>query len=503
MTDSYDEVSYPSSAKPQTHPDRLATLGKLFGMNPAPPESCRVLELGCGDGDNLVSMAFGLPGSTFTGVELAAAPCKEAERLVRELGLGNVTLRRMNLMDVGRGFGEFDYIIAHGVYSWVPDKVRDKILAIAQEHLAPHGIAYLSYNTFPGGHVRRMIREMLLYHVRELDDPQERLSAASELLKNLAASENVTGEYRTLIRKECERVLACVPGHFYHDDLAEFNEPVHLWQFVEHARRHGLQYLCEADLHQMQASLQVDDDAGASEDAIVRKEQYGDFFRCRKFRQTLLCRARVRLERGLDSRKLTGFIVASPAHAASGPPDLGPDRPEEFLVERSGEEGHFRTDHPLGKAALAELGETWPRPLRFTELLERARDRIRRSAVRWDALPAEDEHRLASFILRLYAANMVELGVRVPEFVLDVSERPAASLLARIQLRTQNHTVNLRHKMMEVDDNATRQLIMLLDGSRDRATLRNELEAKLGTEVSEEALERTLASIASALLLTA
>ena len=67
----YDAVPYESKSFPQTHPDRLATLGRLFGMNPAPVTHSRVLELGCAGGGNLIPMAFHLPENDFLGIDLS------------------------------------------------------------------------------------------------------------------------------------------------------------------------------------------------------------------------------------------------------------------------------------------------------------------------------------------------------------------------------------------------------------------------------------------------
>src|SRR5438093_4154914 len=135
----YDEVLYPSHTHSQTHPDRLATIATLFGMTPAPVDGCRVLELGCGDGGNLIPMAFGLPGSEFVGIDLAARPIGSGQALVEALGLKNITLRPLDIMQISSDFGRFDYIIAHGLYSWVPPAVQDKILAICKANLAPEG----------------------------------------------------------------------------------------------------------------------------------------------------------------------------------------------------------------------------------------------------------------------------------------------------------------------------------------------------------------------------
>jgi cyclopropane fatty-acyl-phospholipid synthase-like methyltransferase len=142
----YDTVFYPGYAMEQAHPDRLATLATLFGMRPADVSRCRVLELGCGDGLHLIAVALGLLEAECVGIDLAAAGLCKGQEVIRELGLTNVTLRHMDLMEVGRDLGQFDYIIAHGIYSWVPPEVRDKLLTICKENLAANGVAYVSYN---------------------------------------------------------------------------------------------------------------------------------------------------------------------------------------------------------------------------------------------------------------------------------------------------------------------------------------------------------------------
>src|SRR5271169_6418311 len=182
MPTAYDEIPYPGSAFSRTHPDRLAVMAILFGMAPAPVARCRVLEIGCGDGGNLIPMAFGLPESSFTGVDLAESAIARGQELIGRLGLRNIQLRYLDLMDVDSGFPEFDYIIAHGVYSWVPPQVAEKILDICKSHLAEQGVAFVSYNTYPGGHLLDTIREMMQFHMRNIHIPRERLRQARELL---------------------------------------------------------------------------------------------------------------------------------------------------------------------------------------------------------------------------------------------------------------------------------------------------------------------------------
>jgi len=144
----YDQVLYPALPFAQTHPDRLVTIARLFGMAAAHPERCRVLEIGSSDGGNLIPMALALPESNFTGIDLAERAVARGCAMIDALGLGNIRLQQMDLMHAGAEMGEFDYIIAHGVYSWVPPEVRDHLLSICRTNLAPQGVAYISYNCY-------------------------------------------------------------------------------------------------------------------------------------------------------------------------------------------------------------------------------------------------------------------------------------------------------------------------------------------------------------------
>ena len=139
MNNLYDQVSYRTFPRRQTHPDRLAAIARFFGMKPAPVAACRVLEIGCGNGANLIPLAYYLPESRFTGIDLAAAPIAAACAMAGELGLSNIDLSVADLRDLGPEMGEFDYIFAHGLYSWIPAEVRDRLLAVCRERLAPRG----------------------------------------------------------------------------------------------------------------------------------------------------------------------------------------------------------------------------------------------------------------------------------------------------------------------------------------------------------------------------
>jgi SAM-dependent methyltransferase len=173
---SYEEVPFDSGPVTNSHPDALATVATLYGMTPPPLDGCRVLELGCSTGGNLLSMALSLPDSTFVGIDLAPRQITQARALAATLGLTNVDLRAMSIADVDDDLGMFDYIVCHGVYSWVPEPIREAILRVCSRNLAPNGVAFVSYNTFPGWHARAMVREMIVFHDDPTRPPMERVA---------------------------------------------------------------------------------------------------------------------------------------------------------------------------------------------------------------------------------------------------------------------------------------------------------------------------------------
>src|SRR5258706_7772226 len=97
---SYDQVPYPSTTFRSTHPEMLATLGSLLGLNPPAVDQCRVLEMGCSNGGNLIPMAYSLPGSEFVGLDLSARQIEMGQTSLKELGLANVALHQIDLLDV-------------------------------------------------------------------------------------------------------------------------------------------------------------------------------------------------------------------------------------------------------------------------------------------------------------------------------------------------------------------------------------------------------------------
>ena len=463
----YDEILYPGRPFAQTHPDRLATIGRLFGMQPAPVERCRVLELGCGDGGNLIPMAYTLPDSEFVGVDLGARGIEKGRETIAALGLANIRLECLDILQAGADLGEFDYIVSHGVYSWVPEAVQEKLLEISGRNLKPQGVAYVSYTVYPGAHLRNMLAEMLKYHANRFAAPAEKIEQTRVMLGFLA-------EAKAEVRREAEALAGRGAAALFHDELCEVQSPVYFHEFASRAGRHGLQYLGEADFFEM-----VDRLASPESTAMLRsvarnaieKEQYMDFLKCRRFRQTLLCRAEIGLQRRLDSARVREFYVSA-RHA------------------RDTEPMKALTDHPVAQAALDVMADAWPGALSFDEL--------KRST------GADDEEALCDIVLGFYSCSTFQLHVRAPRFAGTAGERPRASMVARVQAKTDPVVTNLCHHAVRLEDELGMKLLCALDGTRDRAALMHAMREAVGAEreaTLDEDLERSLNGLARLALL--
>jgi SAM-dependent methyltransferase len=486
----YDDVPYPGHPFAQTHPDRLATLATLFGLAPPPVERCRVLELGCGDGGNLVPMALPLPGARFLGVDAAVGAIARGRALIGALELSNIELEARPIEELKPAPGGFDYVIAHGLYSWVAAPVRDRLLALCSEVLSEQGVAYVSYNALPGGRLRQALRDMLLFHSPATGPPRERVDQARDLLRLLVEGWSDRHEFGAVMRRQAERLLERGDETLFHDELAAINESVYFQEFAAHAARHHLQYLAEADFFEMQIGTLPEPVARellGVEDRL-RREQYLDFLKGRMFRQTLLCREELALDPTPRPAVVERMAVSSPVQAKGEP---GPDGQTTF----EGPSGStLSTDHPLVVGALERLGRRWPAALWVRELIPPSASHTEREA-------------LCDALLRCYAGNVVQLHVHPPKLATSAGELPEASPLARHQASSGELVTNLRHTSVRIEDELGRRLVSLLDATRDRGLLASELRAWLvasGQEAPaalEDSLERSLQGLARLALL--
>ena len=463
----YDERPYASLPFAQTHPDRLAALAVLFGVEPPPLERCRVLELGCASGGNLIPMALTLPEAQFVGIDLSPVQIGDGQAIVEALALSNIRLSAKSIIDFDPSAGPYDYIIAHGVYSWVPDDVQARMLAICARQLSPNGIAFVSFNTLPGWSVRGVIRDLMRYHASRFADPDARVAQARGIAEFLASSVAAANRgYEALIRSEVEALRRESPDYVLHEYLEETNEPLYFHQFVERAARHELQYLADADFGTMLAAnfpQQVAQALVELAPGLVRQEQYMDFLRNRTFRQALLVHEGVQVKRKIGPRRLRTLKASGSFQLEAATFDL---RSNDVATFRGARGNMLRTGKAITKAAALVLSERFPRAVPFEELTRRALALLTDWGVATDSARAE-EASLAADMLRCFGTGTIQLHVRDSPCSAVAGERPNASPLARLQARRDSLVTNLWHEPVQLDADLAR-LIQILDGTRDR-----------------------------------
>ncbi len=474
----YDEVPYPASAFPQTHPANSEVLAGLRGLQAPPADACRMLELGCGSGGNLIPLAEAYPGSTFLGLDLSSTAVAEGRRAIAALGLKNVVLEQADILTAGATLESYDYIVAHGVYSWVPPAVREAIFSIFAKNLAPNGVAYVSYNCLPRSHVRNIARDLMTFHTRDMHDPAEKVAQARAILRFVADATDEREIYGFTLRDLAGAVEERPGEVLYHDDLNPNATPFLVSDVLAAAARHGLQFLCEASspgrlqghLEPMNAFLDRIPD-----EAVAVREQYLDFFLGRGFRTTLLCHAAVPLQRRVPATAVRDYLIASDMQPEDDAVQLEAGGVVSFSI---GRDRTLSTDHGLSNAALLHLGEIWPRAIAFDDLVGAALDRLGPAAEAVKARLPDEVETLAGVIFQASTSGSLILRRRPPPLSPAAGPRPAASLVARRQAMTGEKVINRLHRSVALTDPMIRRFVQLLDGTRDI----DDLVADLGAE---------------------
>lgn len=314
----YDTMPYQSVSYSGSEPNRLAGLAQLFGLDAPDIHHARVLELGCASGGNIIPLAVNYPGASFSGIDLSEGQVASANRTISDLGLRNISIRYGDIATATFDEGPFDYIIAHGVYSWIPEQTQDALLALIGTHLSDTGVAYVSYNTYPGWNMRNTVRDICSFHAGTTGQPAERVARARWMLDKIGTQAGAQDSpYAHLMQREAASTKNTPDSYILGEFLADDNWPCYFHEFVERAGKHDLMFFSEADLAQSvpeglpeDTAKLVRDIAGESGMAL---EQYMDFFTGRQFRRSLLVKTgqQERINRKLGVERLANLNLTS------------------------------------------------------------------------------------------------------------------------------------------------------------------------------------------------
>lgn len=309
----YKELGYKSYPFPFTTPAYLEAYGTLVGLNTPPAKTARVLELGATYGGNIISQAVHNPEATFVGIELSQDQVEKGNKIISDAKLDNISLIQGDIMNFDETLGTFDYIIAHGFYSWISDEMKNKLLDIISKHLADNGIAYVSYNTYPGWHTMEEVRQLMLFANRGHDE----LTHKEKVLRGKTVGSLVGSQILNYdnLKERNSKFLGALRSvmqkdDYYvgHDHLEPHNDPCYFYQFNDHLKVHNLAYVCDADLTLSMVRTYDESIADKLEklapNSQADQEQYLDFMLDTTFRKSIICKA--------DAAKNLNYDVANP-----------------------------------------------------------------------------------------------------------------------------------------------------------------------------------------------
>jgi SAM-dependent methyltransferase len=508
LQDPYEQIPYPGFAEPRSHLRVLEALATMFGLQPADIEHCRVLELGCASGRNLLPQAEQLPHSRFVGLDTSARQIADARADATAVSLDNVELRRANIMDVDASWGQFDYVLCPGVFSWVDATVRSRMLGICRENLTPQGVALVTYNAKPGWLFQGAVRDLLRYHVAPIPDARQQIAEARAILEFVAEQcpgETVQGR---VLRAERDYLRTVRDDYVYHDYLVACNEPVYFHEFVTLAEQHGLQFLCDADMARMSGTFMSGPvQAMLAKTPLIQRCQLLDFLRNELFHRTLLCHRDIAVARQTAPEVMPRFhlkLIALPQPAEFTVADT---QPVTFVFRH----GKLTSSAPLGKAVLAQLMAAWPATISFAALAQGAESRLAQEARGAGPNRQADPVALAQAVASLFHAGLLVAYVHPPQFCRIVPERPRASAFCRRLASRGTYVTNLLHENVVLDD-LHGLVLSQLDGELDRSALVASVQAAVdagrlslapGAGSLETQLERALANLCERALLVA
>lgn len=297
----YKDLPYTSRAFKASSPMRLAAIGTLLGLESKDISKARVLEIGCSFGGNILYFALNFPASQIVGIDISPEQIEGAQNLAKTLGANNAHFICADICELAKDeialneLGKFDYIIAHGVYSWVDDRAKDALFKLISSCLAPSGLAYISYNVYPGWKEREILRDLMLFSTSHLSKIDEKISRSKSVVKSFLnhGKKDILENSNSAFSKEIlnhAKDICEVYDDFYlaHEHFELSNDPKYLSDFVAHARNFGLFYLIDSALSASLIAGGNDTISALNLNERIKAEQYADFLNMRAFRASIL-----------------------------------------------------------------------------------------------------------------------------------------------------------------------------------------------------------------------
>ena len=483
MISDYDKVPYKGTIIPNSFPDHLALCNMWHNGRHPPLQRFHLTELGCGDGANLLPIAFYHPDSTFIGIDNAESGVSRAREGARHIGLQNIQFIQKDIREVEQAeIVQCDYIIAHGLYSWVSDDTREAILQFCRTNLAPTGLAFISYNAQPGWASRGLVRDILLRSasVQQAaieDKANKAIEVAAELLQ---ATPSRDYAYAVLLAEELERVRDGKPFYIFHEYLEEFNEGIWLRDFVQRARKNDLDYVCDAQFSQWEGQVPKELKHSLSQAGLdpIEQEETADLLCNRYFHASILCRGNEPGKSLSHPKILEQACIASSLRADSDPFDLTEGVVEVFIGTHSQE---ITLDASITKAAVVLLATQWPIGMQLNNLFQQASGLLSENG---HNVLEDAQSQLTEGLIMLFEAGVIDLRLQQLNYSRDLPEYPKLHALARYEIGHRDALTTPYHLPISLNDQFL-DVVSVMDGSKST----EEIKALFGKDIVDQTLD--------------
>ena len=484
MQNTYDKLPYIGRSYGQTHPQHLYTIANLFQFPAVEFTKSRILDLGCGDGSNLVNIAYQLPSTTCLGIDSSSVQIKRGQEMCSFAGINNCQLEHVNILEFEPPH-EFDYIICHGVYSWVSPEIQKKILQICSDFLSPNGIAYVSYNTLPGWHQFHICREMMNYHASKMTSMEEKIEQSKAIIQ--FAAEHVLSpneSYGQFIREHTDFISSLSNEYLFHEYLEEYNEALYFHQFIDRIRSSKLQYLGDSLFHTMRPP-NIPSSTQNILDKITHSlydlEQYMDFLKSRLFRCSLIVKETHDIHRNIHPSTFRNFYFQ---YSAEFMDDESPT-PIDHSIEHDQNTEETVDEESTQEQLISDriksiLKDKFPYMESFDDLMNSIVQNKQRN------ISEVKEQDVLQVLQNLFLQDELSIHSFRANFTTKISEKPMATPIARFQLQHQSLTATQLQTMVTVENEWIRDLIIHLDGTRTISQLADYLLEQDNFDLFEE-----------------
>ena len=281
------------------------------------------MELGSGQGLTSLVLAAAHPRARFFANDFNPAHIQRSRRLAAAAGLENVTFLETSFADLGdAGLPQMDFIVLHGIYSWVSPENQQAIVRFAGRHLKPGGMLYASYNVTPGwAPVEPLQRLVRMYAARLPGTSDQRMAGAVRFVEGLADAGAAFLKASPMLPATLERMKG-KSSYTAHEYLNGH------WELLTHAELAAqlgeakLRFAASADATDLVERFVLAEPAArflAGFDGDPLRETVKDYLRNNNFRRDIFVRGGVAMKAGAQARRLgtLSFALARPRGACA------------------------------------------------------------------------------------------------------------------------------------------------------------------------------------------